>query len=117
MQSGDFFEKVTNWMGSPLSIFIHTVLFIAVFFIGILGFAPWDMVLLVLTTIVSLEAIYLALFIQMTVNRNTMSLRSVEIDVDEIQEDIKEISEEVEEIGEDVEEIQEDVEGLQKPLP
>jgi len=108
----DIFEKITHWMGSPSSILLHTAVFIVVFAIGFLNLAPWDMVLLVLTTIVSLEAIYLALFIQMTVNRNTMSLRAVEEDIDEIQEDFEEIQEDIEEISEDVEEIQEDVEEI-----
>lgn len=121
MQSPDIFEKITRWTGSPSSIALHTVVFICAFLVGVFGVAPWDMVLLVLTTIVSLEAIYLALFIQMTVNRNTMALREVEKDVDEIQEDIEEIQEDVEDISEDVEgmsedleEIGEDVEEIQK---
>ncbi len=95
-----------------MSILVHSVLFLGVFLVGVFGLAPWDMVLLVLTTVVSLEAIYLALFIQMTVNRNTMALREVEKDVDEIQEDIEEIQEDVEEISEDVDEIQEDVDEI-----
>lgn len=114
--SPDIFEKITRWTGSPMSIVLHTVAFIAAFFVGVLKLAPWDMVLLVLTTIVSLEAIYLALFIQMTVNRNTMALREVEKDVDEIQEDIEEIQEDVEEISEDVEEMSEDIEEISEDV-
>lgn len=75
---------------------------------GFLG-VNWDEVLLILTTVVSLEAIYLAIFIQMTVNRTSMSLREVEADVDEIQKDVDEIQEDIDEIQEDVDEIQEDV--------
>lgn len=112
----DIFEKITHWAGSPMSIVLHTLAFLGVFLVGAFGVAPWDMVLLVLTTIVSLEAIYLALFIQMTVNRNTMSLREVEKDVDEIQEDIEEISEDVEEIHENVEELQEGVAEVEKSV-
>lgn len=65
-----------------------------------------DKVLLILTTAVSLEAIYLSIFIQMTVNRTTKSLAGVEKDIDNIQED-------VEDLGEDVEDIQEDVDSLE----
>lgn len=50
--------------------------------------------LLVLTTVVSLEAIYLSIFIQMTVNHQARELAELSEDVDEIQEDIEEISEE-----------------------
>lgn len=49
---------------------------------------PTDKVLLILTTAVSLEAIYLAIFIQMTVNRTTTSLAGVEKDIGDIQEDV-----------------------------
>ncbi len=57
---------------------------------------------------VSLEAIYLAIFIQMTVNRNTQSLKEVEDDIDDIQEDVEELGEEVGDISEDIEDIQEE---------
>lgn len=109
-------ERITAWTGSVGSLVAHTVLFAGAFLVAALGFAEWEMVLLVLTTIVSLEAIYLSLFIQMTVNRNTAQLREVEEDIDEIQEDVEEISEDLDEIQEDVEEIQEDVDELQEDV-
>lgn len=79
-------EKLTNWIGTPTSIALHTLFFLGMFMLPFLG-AGLDKTLLILTTVVSLEAIYLALFIQMTVNRNTASLEAVEEDIDEIQED------------------------------
>lgn len=63
-----------------------------------------DQILLILTTAVSLEAIYLAIFIQMTVNKTTQSLEQGEEDIDEIQEDVEDIQEDVDEIQEDVDE-------------
>lgn len=110
----DVFEKITHWMGSPTSVVMHTFAFFAFFLAGVFEVAEWEILLLVLTTLVSLEAIYLSLFIQMTVNRHTHSLREVEKDVDEIQEDIEEISEDVEEIHENVEELQEGVAEVEK---
>jgi uncharacterized membrane protein len=104
-------EYLTEWIGSPQSLITHTVLF-TVFFLWAVFWHAWDRVLLILTTVVSLEAIYLAIFIQMTVNRNTISLAEVEEDIDEIQEDIDEIQEDVGEIQEDVGEIQEDVDVI-----
>ena len=68
--------------------------------------------LLFVTTIVSLEAIYLSIFIQMTVNRQAQNLAEVSEDVEGIQEDIEEISQDVDEIQKDVDEIQEDVEEI-----
>ena len=101
-------EKLTRWIGSIPSLVVHTLVFGLAFVLGIFHTFAWDTILLVVTTIVSLEAIYLAIFIQMTVNQNTETLREVEVDVDEIQKDIDEIEHDVDEIQEDVDEIQED---------
>ena len=107
-----FFERMTRWIGSIPSLIFHTVFFIASFLVGIFHIADWNTVLLVLTTLVSLEAIYLSIFIQMTVNRHSEELEEVSEDVEGIQEDIEEITEDIEEITEDVEDIQEDVEEM-----
>lgn len=103
---------VTRWVGSVQSILIHTLAFIASFTAVWTGVVTFDRMLLVLTTLVSLEAIYLAIFIQMTINVQQQSLEVVEHNIDEIQEDIDEIQEDVDEIQEDVEEMQEDVEEI-----
>lgn len=105
-------ERTTASIGSLTSLTLHTVVFCGAFAVAIFGIASWETVLLVLTTLVSLEAIYLAIFIQMTVNRNTAQLQEVEEDIDEIQEDVEELSEDVDEIQEDIEDIQEDVEEM-----
>ncbi len=107
---------LTRWVGSPASIITHTILFGLSFALAFFGFITFDRMLLVLTTIVSLEAIYLAIFIQMTVNRQSDALAEVEQDLDEIQEDMDEIQEDLDEIQEDVEEIGEDVEELQEDV-
>ncbi|MBX4191975.1 hypothetical protein KW798_00630 [Candidatus Parcubacteria bacterium] len=96
--------KVTRWVGSPQSIVVHTVIFIGSFAVVWLGFFSFERMLLVLTTLVSLEAIYLAIFIQMTINAQQESLEEVERDIDEIQVDIDEIQEDVEDIQENEEE-------------
>jgi len=94
----------TAWMGTPQSLIVHTILFGAIFFLYLFG-VSFDQILLVLTTAVSLEAIYLSLFIQMTVNRTTKSLEDVQEDVEDIQEDFEDIQEDVEGLEENVEEI------------
>lgn len=103
---------VTRWVGSVQSIIVHTVVFVASFAAVWTGLLSFDRMLLVLTTVLSLEAIYLAIFIQMTVNRTTQSLEEVEQDIDEMQEDVDEIQEDIDEIQKDVDEIQEDVEEM-----
>jgi len=107
-----FALTVTRWVGSVQSIVLHTILFILSFALVWGGVVSFDRMLLVLTTVVSLEAIYLSIFIQMTINVQQQSLEEVEADIDEIQEDIDEIQEDVDEIQEDVEEMQEDVEEM-----
>lgn len=107
--------SATHWIGSIESLIIHTAVFVSAFALVLFG-VSFDRVLLALTTVLSLEAIYLAIFIQMSVNQNTMQLAQVEKDVEEIQEDIDEIQEDVEEIAEDVDEIQADVEHIEKDI-
>ena len=103
-------------VGTPISLVIHTFIFII-----FLTAPKWsdispDSINLLLTTIVSLEAIYLSLFIQMSVNQSNAKISVIQEDVEEIQEDVEEIQEDVEEIQEDVEEIQEDVEEIQEDV-
>lgn len=92
--------KATQWVGTPASLVVHTVLFVGIFILNIFGL-DFDTLLLALTTAVSLEAIYLAIFIQMTVNRNTESLEAVEEDIEDIQEDVQGLEDDVEDITED----------------
>ena len=120
---------VTRGVGSIWSVIIHTIFFIGAFVTVLLG-VNFEKVLLVLTTIVSLEAIYLSIFIQMSVNHQARTIASVEKDIDEIAEDVVEmkedvteiqegvegIAEDVEEIAEDVEEISQDVEEMQEDI-
>ena len=105
-------ERITRSIGSVPSLILHSVFFILAFASVLLGLLELNTMLLVLTTVVSLEAIYLAIFIQMTVNENTRSLREVEEDIDEIQEDVEELGEDMDEIQEDIEEISEDIEEM-----
>jgi peptidoglycan hydrolase CwlO-like protein len=111
----DFSHVVMDWMGSVSSLLVHTVLFLSSLSLILLGVAA-DKVLLILTTLVSLEAIYMAIFIQMAVNRNSQSLEEVEENIDEIQEDVEEIQKDVDEIEKDVDEIQKDVDEIQEDV-
>lgn len=105
--------KATRFVGSTESLIIHTFLFIISFALYFWG-VPLEEILLVVTTIVSLEAIYLSIFIQMSVNRQSRKLHAVALDVEDIQEDVDEIQKDVDEIQEDIDEIQEDVEDIQE---
>ena len=111
IKNGQATDAFIKWIGSLSSLIVHTLLFLLCFVAGLI-FGHWDQILLILTTVVSLEAIYLAIFIQMSINRNTESLQAVEKDIEEIAEDVEDIAEDVEDIAEDVEDIQEDVDEI-----
>ncbi|MDP3963704.1 MAG: hypothetical protein Q8Q39_04370 [bacterium] len=104
---------ITQWIGTPASIFVHTAFFVASFSLYFIN-VSLDKILLILTTVVSLEAIYMAIFIQMTINRHAEDLEEVTENIEEISKDVEEISEDVGEISEDVEEISKDVDVLQQ---
>lgn len=108
-------ERIARAIGSVPSLIAHSAFFVGIFSLALFGFS-FDQILLILTTLVSLEAIYLAIFIQMTVNRQAMELEEVQEDIEGIQEDVEDISEDIEDIQENVEEIGEDVEGIQKEV-
>lgn len=74
-------EKLIEWLGTPTSILIHTLFFIGMFATLFFGWTL-DEMLLMLTTILSIEAIYLALFIQMSLNKTTENLENVEEDIE-----------------------------------
>ena len=121
-------ERLTAAVGSTTSLTIHSLIFVGFFLAALGGLLSWSLMLLILTTLVSLEAIYLAIFIQITVNAHTQSLKEVEEDIDEIEEDIDEIQEDVEEMEEEerreeaslekltaaVQQILKDIESLKK---
>lgn len=103
-------EVATKFIGSTASLVLHTVFFIVSFLLPLFNLVAMDKMLLVLTTIVSLEAIYLSIFIQMTVNKNTYDIEMIQDDVDEIQEDIEDINQDIDEIQKDVVDINQDTE-------
>ncbi len=100
-----FCFKLTGWIGTPLSVIIHTILFIGIFVLQYFGFDTRT-VLLILTTLISIEAIYLSIFIQMTVNRSVKRIEAVKEDVEDIQEDVEDLETDVEEMTEDIDVIQ-----------
>ena len=105
-------DSVISWIGSTSSLVFHTLLFITSFLLPLFKVVDFEEMLLVLTTIVSLEAIYLSIFIQMSVNKSNKHIEVIKEDVNEIQEDIYEIQEDIDEIQEDIDEIQEDIDEI-----
>lgn len=108
-----FAIRITEWIGTPASIIVHTFLFISAFFFYYVG-VELNTVMLVVTTIVSLEAIYLSLFIQLSVNVTKESLEDVEEDLGEIQEDVEGLEGGFGEIAEDVEGLEGNVKKMRR---
>lgn len=106
-----FALQSTNYIGSPASLIIHTLFFVGIFLLSLVGVA-FEEILLILTTLVSLEAIYLAIFIQISVNRQAVQLQAVSEEVEEISDDVDEISRDIDEIQEEVEDLAEEVEEI-----
>ncbi|MBI2463102.1 MAG: DUF1003 domain-containing protein [Candidatus Spechtbacteria bacterium] len=111
--------KLTEMAGTPVSLIVHSFLFVGIFGLRYVGFSV-DSILLILTTAVSLEAIYLAIFIQMTVNRSaehietvTENVMDIHEDVQELEGDVDKLEENVDEIEDDIKEISEDVDEIQ----
>ena len=95
-----FALKIAHGAGSPASVIGHTVFFLMCFGLILLGL-DLEKVMLGLTTIVSLEAIYLSLFIQMTVNRQTKRIENVHDEIKDVQGNIEDLADQVEEQGEE----------------
>jgi methyl-accepting chemotaxis protein len=106
---------MTSYIGSPISLIIHSIFFVGIFGLQLVGFS-FEEILLILTTIVSLEAIYLSIFIQITVNHQAKRIKEVGEDVEVISEDVEEISKDIDDIQEDVEEISKDIDDIQEDV-
>ena len=91
--------RAIRWVGSTESLIFHTTAFVISFAAYFFG-ADFQTILLVVTTIVSLEAVYLSIFAQMTLNRHSKELEDIQEDMEDIQEDVSEIQEDVEDIQE-----------------
>lgn len=95
-------QKLTGLIGSSASLVIHTILFVGIFVLRFFGVSFND-VLLLLTTLVSLEAIYLSILIQLSVNQQLLEFKDVSKGINEIQEDFEDLQKDVEEIVENTE--------------
>lgn len=88
----NFTRKATYWIGTPQCLMVHVaLLFAASILVPFLGFQT---VLLITTTILSWEAIFIGIFIQMAVNRQHTRIRGIESDIDDILEDTEQLTEE-----------------------
>ncbi len=109
-------DTITDALGSSVSVVAHSVLFLAIFRLWLLGIGI-DEIPLILTTAVSLEAIYLPIFIQRSTNRQAVRIESA---VEEIRRNTEETlvrlaaltRQEIDEVGQSVEDIEDKIEDV-----
>lgn len=87
-----FAYKATHWIGTTKCLVLHGIFFLIAF--AIAPFIGLDKVLLFTTTLLSWEAIFLGIFIQMAVNRHGERIKGIEEDVEDILEDTEDLTEE-----------------------
>jgi len=103
-------DAAIRWIGTTKSLVLHSWFFIIMLCLPFFGVNP-ALSLLILTTVVSLEAIYLNIFIQMGVNRHADEqaqtkkvLTNIEETIDDVQETIEDVQETVEDVQETIDE-------------
>ena len=118
MTKSNFIDSLTDRLmravGTTASLLLHTLIFL--FFLSSHWFfgLDFDTILLVLTTVVSLEAIYLAIFIQRSVNQQSLRLNEVEEALDDVEESIDEVEETLDDVEEALDEAEEDIADIAK---
>ena len=100
-------DKIIKWVGTTNSLIVHTCIFVITFLSPYIFHISFDIVLLVLTTIVSLEAIYLAIFIQLSVNRQAVRLDDVEDSLDDVEESLDDVGESLDDVEEGLDDVEE----------
>ncbi len=100
----NFLLKIPDQLGSTSSIILHTCCIFASFLLVFMGVSIND-ILLSVTTVLSIEAIYLSLFIQLSVNKAGTSLKTVTDNTNEIIQEIDLISEDVDDMQEDIDSV------------
>lgn len=107
--------KIVKLIGTVGSVIVHTVIFTLAILLYAFNCYDRESIMLVVTTIVSLEAIYLSIFIQMGMNNHGKKLEEIKENVEDIQENVEDIQEDVEELNEEEnDEDDEDDEDLKK---
>lgn len=112
--------KIVKLIGTVGSVIVHTVIFTLAILLYAFNCYDRESIMLVVTTIVSLEAIYLSIFIQMGMNNHGKKLEEIKENVEDIQEDVEELNEEEndedDEDDEDLKKIKDTLEILVKEI-
>ncbi len=105
----DIPDILVKWVGTTNSLIVHTLFFTLSFISHWIFNISFDLVLLILTTIVSLEAIYLAIFIQRSVNQQATRLTDVEDALDDVEESLDDVEESLDDVEESIDDVEESI--------
>jgi uncharacterized membrane protein len=79
-------QAIMRWMGTKSSVYIHSLALILC--PVLILFVSWDKIFLFLTFVVSIEAIYQNIFLQMGSNLNSDKLVDIHEDVQEVADEL-----------------------------
>lgn len=97
----DLILIIPNHIGTTKSVIIHTILFCGIYSMLFFGWSL-DSVNLILTTMVSLEAIYLSIFIQLSMNRTE---KNIQVFHEDVKQEFDEIDHNLEELEDDMDKL------------
>lgn len=109
-------DSFGRWIGSNASIIFHTIFFVGCLLAPLVFAISSDSILLILTTLVSLEAIYLAIFIQRSVNEQSVRLTEVEESIDDVEEALDDVEEALDDVEEALDEVEEGLDDVEEAL-
>lgn len=113
--SEDRLQAMIRWVGTKQSLVIHIIFFIVMLCLPFVGVNS-SFSLLLLTTVVSLEAIFLNIFIQMGVNRHADEQKETRMVLSNVKDTIEDVQETMEDVQETMEDVQEVVEDVQETI-
>lgn len=93
-QKPTFLEKFLHWIGTPQSLIVHTIIFV----LSLIASVFSERAMNAFTMLLSVEAIYMGILIQMTVNKSHKEIKGIGEDVEELSDDVEDILEDTEEL-------------------
>lgn len=111
-----FIVDIPIKLGTIQSVVIHSIIFASFYCSAWIFPSQSDHIISLFTNLLSIEAIYLSVFIQLSVNRNNEHVEQIKEDVSELNENIDDIAEDMSELNENVDDIAEDVSEINENI-
>lgn len=102
-------QEIISAVGTFKSLILHTIFFLVMLSLPLFFGVDSTLSLLILTTVVSLEAIYLNIITLMGVNRHADEQAKTHLVLSNIEETIDDIEETIDDVQETIEDVQETI--------